>query len=188
MNERQLFWRTAVVYVIAAAMIMSLPAMIVNRIRMFIRYEQDCGAHLKAFYMAATPELAEPELQAAMDYADGLPDGNTAVVWPKQDESVTFWKQNIHATMDKLNGHDRSINSERDLQREVDLLQAQNDMLKVRRLTACAYDTTPDGISAYPHNVSLFWFMIASICALPLGIFIAVLNRDFYRDDKARIP
>lgn len=143
-----------------------------------ITYNRDVGGHLKLAADANSIELAERQLELAIDGMDarGLcPSGGdcyTSVLYRTPDEDVGFWRENIVGTLADLQAmspDERASN-----------LIVSNQLLKVRETlldsgTNGDQVTDPPGISIYGSNhlmAALGWisFLTLTLFGLWIGI------------------
>ena len=151
-----------------------------------IQYEREVGGYLKQAADANTTELAEQKLKQAIDGMDkrGICPGEakegkltfskecfTSVLWRTPDEDVGYWRENIQATYDDLHGMTP--------EERADNLIESNQLMKVRETLLDNSGqhgvsvTAPQGISKYPNNKFLAFFMTGSVLLLfgTLGFF-----------------
>lgn len=117
-----------------------------------IRFNQNCGGHLKRAADANTVEIAKEELKTAIDYmeAQNLTNGYTSVIYNTPDEDVSFWYNNIKQSYIELESLSDSTSA----------LEKSNMLIKLRETLLDHGDksdsvTMPNGISRHP-NTALF--------------------------------
>ncbi len=146
--------------------ILSVVAMAALGITLFVlsvQFDRGCGGHLKRAADANSIELAEKELQLAVDYmeANGLTSGYTSIIYQTPDEDIGFWYGNIESSLSGLKSTPDTATS----------LEKSNVLIKLRETlidhgSSGDSITIPSGISLYPNN---------RVFALLWVVFIAVL-------------
>lgn len=129
-----------------------------------IQFDQKCGGFLKQAADAGSVELAERQLNLAIDYieANNLTSGYTSVLYKTEDENVGFWYENLKVCQKELAGIKGNST-----------LESTNVLMKLREsLTDNSKNgtklTIPDGIGRYPNNK---WFMVANLLSFFLCIY-----------------
>ena len=120
-----------------------------------IQFDQRCAGFLKQAADASSVELAERQLNQAIDYIEkaGLTSGYTSVIYKTEDENIGFWYENLKVCQKEL--AETKGNS---------TLENTNVLMKLREsLTDNAENgttlTIPSGIYLYPNNAL---FMVAN--------------------------
>ena len=124
-----------------------------------IVFDRNCGGYLKRAADANTTELAAKNLETAMKYIkeNGLTSGYTSILYRTPDEDVSFWHDNLNASLEEL----RIIKS------DATQLEKSNILIKLREtLLDHKQDgvsvTKPSGISIFPSNaVYMTWALLS---------------------------
>ena len=115
--------------------------------------KRDCLGHLKRAADANSVELAQQELNVAIDYMDEhhLNEGGyTSVLYTTPDEDIGFWYDNITACKKDLDT----------LPKDATQLERSNVLIKLRE-TLIDHGpsgdelTYPEGLAWYPYNAQL---------------------------------
>lgn len=113
-----------------------------------IQFDQRCAGFLKQAADASSVELAERQLNKAIDYIEknGLTSGYTSVIYKTEDENIGFWYENLKVCQKEL-AETRGNST----------LENTNVLMKLREsLTDEAEKgtklTIPAGIYLYPNN------------------------------------
>jgi len=131
-----------------------------------IKFEQNCEGHLKRAADANSIELAERELQTALEYMwwKGYSKGYTSVIYRTPDEDVEFWYNNINSAYEEL----------KSLPEDVTPLERTNVLMKLRETLTDegetgVHITYPKGICNFPHNKFYFW--MRALCYFMIILF-----------------
>lgn len=141
-----------------------LGAVIVNH----ISFDRNCGGYLKRAADANTIELAEKNLNVAVEYLERneMTSGYTSVVYRTPDEDVGFWYQNLKASLKEL----------REVKPDATQLEKSNILMKLRETLLDSGEkgvhiTAPDGISRFPNNTAYtVWVLLSLILAAIFSI------------------
>jgi len=113
-----------------------------------IQFDQRCAGFLKQAADASSVELAERQLNKAIDYIEknGLTSGYTSVIYKTEDENIGFWYENLKVCQKEL-AETRGNST----------LENTNVLMKLREsLTDNSEQgtklTIPAGIYLYPNN------------------------------------
>ena len=131
-----------------------------------IQFNQQCSGFLKQAADASSVELAERQLNMAVDYVEkaGLTSGYTSVIYKTEDENIGFWYENLKVCQKEL--AETKGNS---------TLENTNVLMKLRESLTDNSEkgtqlTVPPGISRHPNNTLFgvvnsisFFLFIASI-------------------------
>ena len=135
-----------------------------------IQFDQKCGGYLKQAADANSVELAERQLNLAIDYIEQheLTSGYTSVLWNTEDENIEYWYNNLKQCQKELAAT-----------KDNSTLENTNVLMKLREsLTDVDQNgttlTIPYGISRYPNNLLYGILNIISgiVFLLYLGILI----------------
>ena len=114
-----------------------------------IQFDQKCGGYLKQAADANSVELAERQLNLAIDYIEQheLTSGYTSVLWNTEDENIEYWYNNLKQCQKELAAT-----------KDNSTLENTNVLMKLREsLTDVDQHgttlTIPYGISRYPNNL-----------------------------------
>lgn len=114
-----------------------------------IQFDQKCGGYLKQAADANSVELAERQLNLAIDYIEQheLTSGYTSVLWNTEDENIEYWYNNLKQCQKELAAT-----------KDNSTLENTNVLMKLREsLTDVDKNgttlTIPYGISRYPNNL-----------------------------------
>lgn len=138
-----------------------------------IQFDQKCGGYLKQAADANSVELAERQLNLAIDYIEQheLTSGYTSVLWNTEDENIEYWYNNLKQCQKELAAT-----------KDNSTLENTNVLMKLREsLTDVDQNgttlTIPYGISRYPNNLLYGILNIISgiVFVLCFGILIKPL-------------
>lgn len=128
-----------------------------------ILFNQQCGGFLKQAADASSVELAERQLNKAVDYVEknGLTSGYTSVIYKTENDNIGFWYENLKVCQKEL--AETKGNS---------TLENTNVLMKLRESLTDNSEkgtqlTIPTGISRYPNNAL---FGVANSISLALFI------------------
>lgn len=114
-----------------------------------IQFDQKCGGYLKQAADANSVELAERQLNLAINYIEQheLTSGYTSVLWNTEDENIEYWYNNLKQCQKELAAT-----------KDNSTLENTNVLMKLREsLTDVDQNgttlTIPYGISRYPNNL-----------------------------------
>lgn len=114
-----------------------------------IQFDQKCSGYLKQAADANSVELAERQLNLAIDYIEQheLTSGYTSVLWNTEDENIEYWYNNLKQCQKELAAT-----------KDNSTLENTNVLMKLREsLTDVDQNgttlTIPYGISRYPNNL-----------------------------------
>ena len=126
---------------------------IVARTVEYVRFDINCGGHLKRAADANTIGLAQEELQSALEYMEesGLTDGSTHVLWKTPATDIGFLYQNLSDANAELLYLPESTSS---LERTNVLMKLRETILDEGQHVSV---TLPEGISVYPSQRMYFW-------------------------------
>lgn len=151
-----------------------LVALIVPTISMVkgIQFDQKCGGFLKQAADANSVELAEKQLNLAIDYieSNALTSGYTSILYNTEDENVGFWYDNLKECQKEL--AETKGNS---------TLENTNVLMKLRESLTDDSEhgttlTIPAGISLYPHNLGFMLLNLISVVVLFISLFFLVIE------------
>ena len=137
-----------------------------------IQFDQKCGGYLKQAADANSVELAERQLNLAIDYIEQheLTSGYTSVLWNTEDENIEYWYNNLKQCQKELAAT-----------KDNSTLENTNVLMKLREsLTDIDQNgttlTIPYGISRYPNNLLYGILNIISgiVFVLYFGILIKI--------------
>jgi len=124
-----------------------------TRIYKSIRFNIDCGGHLKRAADANSVDLATQEMETAVSYLEreGYTSGYTSVLWRTPDEDVGFWYQNLKSALEEL----------KQVKHDTTPLERSNLLMKLRETLVDSGNygvivTVPAGISVFPKNTLYF--------------------------------
>ena len=134
-----------------------------------VKFDQNCGGHLKRASDANTIETAQSELKIALDYIEshGITNGYTSVLYNTPDEDVSFWYHNLK---DSYNGLVALNNSNSELEKSNMLIKLRETLLDHNKSGESI--TMPDGISRFPNNFEFGILRIVCFMFLAIGILI----------------
>lgn len=123
---------------------------------------------LKRAADANTIELATQELTAVINHLERekLTNGYTSVFYNTPDEDVSFWYQNLKASLEELK---KVTDSTTQLERSNILMKLRETILDQGPSTTV---TEPMGISKYPSNALYAWFGYISFALVISGIVL----------------
>ncbi len=141
-----------------------------------IQYEREIGGHLKLAADANSTELTERKIQLAVEGMrkwgfcnGGGDDCFTSVIYRTPEDDVGYWRENIGNTLEDL----KSMSAEE----RADNLIESNQLIKVRETLLDSGSqgdkvTDPPGISRYPYNVRMAWWLWISLIGAVVGAFM----------------
>lgn len=142
-----------------------------------IQFDQECGGFLKQAADASSVELAERQLNLAINYIEknNLTSGYTSILYKTEDENIGFWYENLKVCQKEL--AETKGNS---------TLENTNVLMKLREsLTDYSEKgtklTIPEGIGRYPNNL---WFMLANLVSFILFLYAIWPFIVFYMESK----
>lgn len=163
--------------------LLCLPFLLWGGVRTYksIRFDIDCGGHLKRAADANSVELATQEMEVVMSYLEreGHTSGYTSVLWRTPDEDVGFWYQNLKSALDEL----------KRVKPDTTPLERTNILMKLREtLLDSGKDgasiTVPPGISVFPNNTPYFIWGWLSFVAFCVGVVFVCIFGFKFMDSK----
>lgn len=134
-----------------------------------IQFDQKCGGYLKQAADANSVELAERQLNLAIDYIEQheLTSGYTSVLWNTEDENIEYWYNNLKQCQKELAAT-----------KDNSTLENTNVLMKLREsLTDVDKNgttlTIPYGISRYPNN--LLYGILNIISGIVFVLYFGIL-------------
>lgn len=134
-----------------------------------IQFDQKCGGYLKQAADANSVELAERQLNLAIDYIEQheLTSGYTSVLWNTEDENIEYWYNNLKQCQKELTATKNNST-----------LENTNVLMKLREsLTDVDQNgttlTIPYGISRYPNN--LLYGILNTISSIIFILYFGML-------------
>jgi len=136
---------------------------------MAIKFDRGCEGYLKRAADSNTVELAQKNLNVAVEYAEShnLTKGYTSVLWTTPDEDIEFWYSNLKASQEELSKVTADTTA---LERSNMLMKLRETLLDQKEKGTAV--TIPDGISRYPYNG-----LLGVLCWIffPLGLLGAII-------------
>ena len=136
-----------------------------------IQFDRKCGGYLKQAADANSVELAERQLNLAIDYIEQheLTSGYTSVLWNTEDENIEYWYNNLKQCQKELAAT-----------KDNSTLENTNVLMKLREsLTDVDQNgttlTIPYGISRYPNN------LLYGILNIISGIVFLIVFRKLFK-------
>jgi hypothetical protein len=116
-----------------------------------IKFNIDCGGHVKRAADSNTIELATQELKTVLDYLEEhkLTEGYTSILYRTPDEDVGFWYQNLKASLGEL---EQVSSTATQLEKSNLLIKLRETLLDQGKEGISI--TKPDGISRFPLNTA----------------------------------
>ncbi len=134
-----------------------------------IQFDQKCSGYLKQAADANSVELAERQLNLAIDYIEQheLTSGYTSVLWNTEDENIEYWYNNLKQCQKELAAT-----------KDNSTLENTNVLMKLREsLTDVDQNgttlTIPYGISRYPNN--LLYGILNIISGIVFVLYFGIL-------------
>lgn len=128
-----------------------------------VQFTQDCGGYLKRAADANTVEIAESELDKAVEYLEknNITTGYTSVIYNTPDEDIYFWYSNLTESLTELKKIDKNASN----------IEKTNVLMKLRETLMDngkkgSSITMPQAIHLYPNNgiwlflTNLSWVLI----------------------------
>lgn len=114
-----------------------------------IQFDQKCGGYLKQAADANSVELAERQLNLAIDYIEQhkLTSGYTSVLWNTEDENIEYWYNNLKQCQKEL----AATKNNSTLENTNVLMKLRESLTDVDQKGTTL--TIPYGISRYPNNL-----------------------------------
>ena len=138
-----------------------------------IQFDQKCGGYLKQAADANSVELAERQLNLAIDYIEQheLTSGYTSVLWNTEDENIEYWYNNLKQCQKELAAT-----------KDNSTLENTNVLMKLREsLTDVDQNgttlTIPYGISRYPNN--LLYGILNIISGIIFILYFGILIKPY---------
>ena len=138
-----------------------------------IQFDQKCGGYLKQAADANSVELAERQLNLAIDYIEQheLTSGYTSVLWNTEDENIEYWYNNLKQCQKELAAT-----------KDNSTLENTNVLMKLREsLTDVDQNgttlTIPYGISRYPNN--LLYGILNIISSIIFILYFGILIKPY---------
>ena len=135
-----------------------------------IQFDQRCAGFLKQAADASSVELAERQLNLAIDYIEkaGLTSGYTSVIYKTEDENIGFWYENLKVCQKEL--AETKGNS---------TLENTNVLMKLRESLTDASEkgtvlTIPSGLYLYPHNA--LFMVVGSISFIMFLVSLVMIT------------
>ncbi|MEM1320858.1 MAG: hypothetical protein AAGG75_11415 [Bacteroidota bacterium] len=137
-----------------------------------IAFKQNVSGYLKRSADANTIDMAKQELKRVVDYleANNLTSGYTSILWQTPDEDISFWYQNLKATLNELEN----------VKSDATTLEKTNILMKLRETLMDAGGegkekvTVPDGMSVYPNNKLWAFLMAFALTGLMVSVYLIV--------------
>lgn len=156
------------VFISIIVFILALISPILTTIKL-IQFDQKCGGYLKQAADANSVELAERQLNLAIDYIEQheLTSGYTSVLWNTEDENIEYWYNNLKQCQKELAAT-----------KDNSTLENTNVLMKLREsLTDVDQNgttlTIPYGISRYPNN--LLYGILNIISGIVFVLYFGIL-------------
>ena len=134
-----------------------------------VNFDRGCEGHLKRAADANSIELAQQELQIAIDYIEdnNLTEGYTSVLYTTPDEDLGYWYSNLSQANNEL------INMINDgtatnLEKSNMLIKLRETLIDHKGGDTGDKVTVPAGASRYPNNATYGWIWLVT----SLGICI----------------
>lgn len=160
------------VFILIIVFILTLISPILTTIKS-IQFDQKCGGYLKQAADANSVELAERQLNLAIDYIEQheLTSGYTSVLWNTEDENIEYWYNNLKQCQKELAAT-----------KDNSTLENTNVLMKLREsLTDVDQNgttlTIPYGISRYPNN--LLYGILNIISSIIFILYFGILIKPY---------
>jgi hypothetical protein len=145
-----------------------------------VQFDRNCEGHLKRAADANSIELAQTELQIAIDYIEknDLDTGYTSVLYTTPDEDMGFWAKNLNQANNELLAMiatDTSTN----LEKSNMLIKLRETLLDHKGGDTGDSVTVPAGTSRYPNNASYLWLCLSFGLACPLFAIMGLVIDDY---------
>jgi hypothetical protein len=160
-------------FAIALAVVCCIPPFVILGVEVYRewRFYIDCTGHLKRAADANTTELAKQELGSALKFLESknMTSGHTAVLFQTPDTDVSFWYQNLKASLNEL----------QQLPTNAQQLEKSNVLLKLRETLLDHGQggdviTKPTDIALFPDNKHFFFAYAISIIVGIVSVIVAV--------------
>jgi len=145
-----------------------------------VKFDRNCEGHLKRAADANSIEMAQAELQIAIDYiqAEDLDTGYTSIFYTTPDEDMGYWATNLKQANNELKEM-ISADTSSNLEKSNMLIKLRETLLDHKGGDSGDTVTVPGGVSRYPNNATYMWTLWISIFA-SIGFFIKGVVRDDY--------
>ncbi len=154
---------------VALGCFLLIPLLIFTTVRTVkkVRYDIDCGGHLKRAADANTVEIAKIELKTTLDYLkeNEMTKGYTSVLYQTPDEDIAFWFNNLTQSYGEL---ERVTENASQLEKSNLLIKLRETLLDHGKDGDTV--TEPLGISIYPNNVMYAWWALISGLMACVGV------------------
>lgn len=136
-------------------------------------FEVNCEGHIKRASDANTIEIADKELQLAIDYLDKnkITEGFTSVIYQAPADDVGFLYQNLKSSVEELNK----------VKPEATQLERTNVLMKLRETLLDHGEhgdkvTLPDAIEVFPNNKVYFWTGWITGIWIVVGVIFGIMK------------
>lgn len=145
-----------------------------------VQFDRGCDGHLKRAADANSIEMAQSELQIAIDYieAEGLDTGYTSIFYTTPDEDMGYWANNLKQANNELKEM-ISTDTSSNLEKSNMLIKLRETLIDHKGGDSGDTVTAPNGISRYPNNATYAWTLWTSVLASIAFFIVALVKDDF---------
>lgn len=145
-----------------------------------VQFDRNCEGHLKRAADANSIEMAQAELQIAIDYieAEDLDTGYTSIFYTTPDEDMGYWANNLREANNELKDM-ISADTSSNLEKSNMLIKLRETLLDHKGGDSGDQVTVPGGVSRYPNNATYMWLLLATTFSC-VGFFIRLVVIDDY--------
>jgi hypothetical protein len=145
-----------------------------------VKFDRNCEGHLKRAADANSIEMAQAELQIAIDYieAEDLDTGYTSIIYTTPDEDMGYWANNLKQANNELKDM-ISADTSSNLEKSNMLIKLRETLIDHKGGDSGDTVTVPSGVSRYPNNATYMWaLLISSLCCV-VFFFMAIVIDDY---------
>ena len=145
-----------------------------------VQFDRNCGGHLKRAADANSIEMAQAELQIAIDYIESndLDTGYTSVLYTTPDEDLGFWAKNLNQANNELLAM-IDTDTATNLEKSNMLIKLRETLIDHKGGDTGDSVTVPRGTSRYPNNANYLWLCLSFGLACPIFLIIGFVSNDY---------
>lgn len=142
-----------------------------------VNFDRGCGGHLKRAADANSIELAQQELQIAIDYIEdnNLTEGYTSVIYTTPDEDLGYWYSNLSQANNELINMINDGNAT-NLEKSNMLIKLRETLIDHKGGDTGDTITVPMGTSRYPNNATYVWLLWITTIGVCVFFPAAIVN------------
>ncbi len=146
-----------------------------------VQFDRNCEGHLKRAADANSIEMAQAELQIAIDYieAEDLDTGYTSIIYTTPDEDMGYWANNLREANNELKDM-ISADTSSNLEKSNMLIKLRETLLDHKGGDSGDQVTIPTGTSRYPNNAAYMWTLLISTFSCIIFFIAGIVIDDIY--------